>query len=511
MAEPEETNPVIWPTNARHYRPMLDNGLHLQRGFDVFGKNLLSDDTLITVLEVAGKGEGSSESIRGLLLLAHLICAYLELVEQTWHKENFEAGLAKLHQAKDKDMFCLINKFLVPAPNTPIRNDANRLQIGKSELTRLFAKLEIPYSFALCLTQLHLPYGNGSSTAYKGTHTHGKVRASYHDTWYILPVRVQYKCSDRRQNHATSNARNNQMDPLHFLHLQDVGVDIRSSHIAILSRHYLEEGGQMTLVFNFMDGRWSHAADEPRKRLHEIHEWSTRGDGDLDPNSVKHHPLNAHFIYFTSAMRWWTNALSSVNEQLIAYETLLQNEIDGDIDTQATDTYSLVNQALHAIAAHLQRYNSELSSVRDTLHALQDYEKRCRDSCEMNSSSDSTATTHTDFDTSSTFGQLTTHLMQVHTFQHELSDKLQNILALLFNRISIANDRMMVMNGAKMHAILVATQEDAKISRQIALQSQELSRAMKRDSVAMKTALLAMPFFQQSTYLSHASKFWIWV
>jgi hypothetical protein len=44
-----------------------------------------------------------------------------------------------------------------------------------------------------------------------------------------------------------------------------------------------------------------------------------------------------------------------------------------------------------------------------------------------------------------------------------------------------------VLNGAKMHAILVATQEDARISRQIAIQSQELSRAMKRDSVAMKT------------------------
>lgn len=38
-----------------------------------------------------------------------------------------------------------------------------------------------------------------------------------------------------------------------------------------------------------------------------------------------------------------------------------------------------------------------------------------------------------------------------------------------------------------MHAILVATQEDAKISRQIAIQSRELSRDMKRDSVAMKT------------------------
>jgi oligoendopeptidase F len=106
----------------------------------------------------------------------------------------------------------------------------------------------------------------------------------------------------------------------------------------------------------------------------------------------------------------------------IRQESLLQDEVDGD--TPASDTYSLVNRALHAIAAHLQRYNSELSSVRDTLNALRDYDKRCRDS-----SSDSTADTGAD--TSSTFGQLTTQLMQVHTFQHELSEKLQNILALV--------------------------------------------------------------------------------
>lgn len=105
------------------------------------------------------------------------------------------------------------------------------------------------------------------------------------------------------------------MDPLHFLHLQDVGIDIRSSHIAILSRHFPEHGGHMTLVFNFMDGRWSHAADEPRRRFHEIYE---RPD-ESQTSSIKRYPLTAHFIYFTSAIRWWTNALSSVNEQLIAY------------------------------------------------------------------------------------------------------------------------------------------------------------------------------------------------
>ncbi len=32
-----------------------DDGLHIQRNLDVFGKNLLSDDTLVTVLEAVGE------------------------------------------------------------------------------------------------------------------------------------------------------------------------------------------------------------------------------------------------------------------------------------------------------------------------------------------------------------------------------------------------------------------------------------------------------------------------
>jgi hypothetical protein len=131
--------------------------------------------------------------------------------------------------------------------------------------------------------------------------------------------------------------------------------------------------------------------------------------------------------------------------------------------------------------------------------------------------------------------------------------------AQLFNRIQITNDRMMVANGEKMHSILVATQEDAKISRLIALRSKNLAEEMKEDSVAMKTvghllhsrgsrltcldcrhyhvfsswhflrsrylgrsfsfwwkltlfeAFLAMPFFNTNTYLTEASKLWIWI
>lgn len=117
-----------------------------------------------------------------------------------------------------------------------------------------------------------------------------------------------------------------------------------------------------------------------------------------------------------------------------------------------------------------------------------------------------------------------------------------------------------------MHSILVATQEDAVISSDIARQSKDLAEEMKRDSVAMKTvggmqsktflyfhesnprvidrshhhgfsawhfvrglnlttpfpisisisliftpqAFLAMPFFATNHYLGNAAKVWIW-
>lgn len=92
---------------------------------------------------------------------------------------------------------------------------------------------------------------------------------------------------------------------------------------------------------------------------------------------------------------------------------------------------------------------------------------------------------------------------------------------------------MMVSNGAAMHAIMKATQEEAALSRGIALRSQELgeemkeiSEGMKKDSVSMKTiavltmfflpatslaAILAMPFFSSNPYLADVNKVWIWV
>ena len=250
-------------------------------------------------------------------------------------------------------------------------------------------------------------------------------------------------------------------------------------------------------------------------------------------------------------------------------EKRLQEEIDSE--AKATNTYSVVNRALHSVAAHLHRYGSELKAIQDTLadimHAYREFGKSRHEDY-----ANAEKLSHTSFD------QITTQVKQVKAFRWELEVKLQNILALvsfascvlrvasvgmidttqLFNRIQITNDRMMVANGEKMHSILVATQEDAKISRLIALRSKNLAEEMKEDSVAMKTvghlldlrglglmcpdcrhyhvfsswhflrskcprrslfgwkltlieAFLAMPFFNTNTYLTEASKLWIWI
>lgn len=49
------------------------------------------------------------------------------------------------------------------------------------------------------------------------------------------------------------------------------------------------------------------------------------------------------------------------------------------------------------------------------------------------------------------------------------------------------SDRLLVQNSQATQAILQATQEEAELSRQVAIQSQRLAEETMKDSVAMKT------------------------
>jgi hypothetical protein len=57
----------------------------------------------------------------------------------------------------------------------------------------------------------------------------------------------------------------------------------------------------------------------------------------------------------------------------------------------------------------------------------------------------------------------------------------------LFNNIQASNDKLVVANGEAMTKMLRAARTEAKMSRRIADQSQQIALEMQEDSVAMKT------------------------
>lgn len=66
---------------------------------------------------------------------------------------------------------------------------------------------------------------------------------------------------------------------------------------------------------------------------------------------------------------------------------------------------------------------------------------------------------------------------------------------MLFNRMQINSDRLLVANGKAMQEILVAMQNDANLGRRIADASHQLALEMKRDSIAMRTVRGDLTFF----------------
>lgn len=103
------------------------------------------------------------------------------------------------------------------------------------------------------------------------------------------------------------------MNPFNYLHLPNAEVDIRGSCIAISFSLDVESSSFTNIAFNMMHGGRPKAVEEPQKRITEaIQNWSG------SPRQLGRGCF-VHLIYPTSAARWWTNTLHSVNEQLIAY------------------------------------------------------------------------------------------------------------------------------------------------------------------------------------------------
>ncbi|KAL8918091.1 MAG: hypothetical protein Q9172_005563 [Xanthocarpia lactea] len=83
--------------------------------------------------------------------------------------------------------------------------------------------------------------------------------------------------------------------------------------------------------------------------------------------------------------------------------------------------------------------------------------------------------------------QIHSEIKAVIDFEIELEKKTKNHLALLFNRIQLSNDRVMVANGAAMQAIMQTSQEEIKVSRVLATKAHRISESMKKDSLSMRT------------------------
>ncbi|KAL8725462.1 MAG: hypothetical protein Q9181_006413 [Wetmoreana brouardii] len=383
--------------------------------------------------------------------------------------------------------FFFINRFLRKNDQETVPEDNYKLRISKQAFQLLVSHCDVSVTFMFALSRFYLPNGRAFRCFQDPTsHQHWRQ-------WYFLPFRVQVPCSDKQKSHATSRTGSNQMNPFHYLHLPNMEVDIRGSQIAIHLSHDTRKDATTVICFNFIDGRWAKIVEEPQNRISEA----------LRDSRTPRDPMFVHFVCLTSIARWWNHALHSVNEQLIAYEEMLQEEKMTE-DSSTNTFYNEGSKALHAMAAHIQRYGTELDSLEDTTAELAKW-------------FDVLQRPNSAFLTS--IEQVRSQLKATNAFVKEQEKKTQNILALLFNRMQITNDR-------RMEAVLRATQQEAAYSRQVVERSQELAEEMKKDSVSMKTiaimtlfflpatsfaAVLAMPFFSNDEYLSNNTTVWVWV
>jgi hypothetical protein len=286
-----------------------------------------------------------------------------------------------------------------------VPEDANRLRISAASFEALAKRLLLPPAFVFALSRHYLPNGRGSRSIQI------KPRTAV-DFWYLLPIRVQVECSTI----SSRNPAGNQMNPFHKLHLPGVNLDIRRSCVGVFCRVDTHTKRVVFVTFDFMHGRWPKVAMEPSRRIDEA--MKRRG------NAPYGHGYFFHLVYLSSAVRWWTNSLNSVNEQLIIYELNLQTELSGQ-HTTPEQVFADLNRALHSVAAHLHRYLSELKSLQGILIDLSaHYEFHHTNEI---ASGDLDSYEHA----SRGFSLILSQVEALYDFATELEKKIQNNLALV--------------------------------------------------------------------------------
>jgi hypothetical protein len=288
-----------------------------------------------------------------------------------------------------------------------VPEDANRLRISAASFEAL-AKRLLPPAFVFAISRHYLPNGRGSRSI--------RIKScTTVDFWYLLPIRVQVECSTSAAI-SSSNPAGNQMNPFHKLHLPGVELDIRRTCVGVFCRVDTTTKRVAFVTFDFMHGRWPKVALEPSRRIDEA--MKRRG------NAPYGHGYFVHLVYLSSAVRWWTNSLNSVNEQLIIYELNLQTELSGQ-HTTPEQVFADLNRALHSVAAHLHRYLSELKSLQGILIDLSAHYEFLHTN-EI-ASEDLDSYEHA----SRGFSQILSQVESLYDFATELEKKIQNNLALV--------------------------------------------------------------------------------
>ncbi|RTE78478.1 hypothetical protein BHE90_007044 [Fusarium euwallaceae] len=275
---------------------------------------------------------------------------------------------------------------------------------------------------------------------------------------------------------------------------------------------------KMLPLTTFSSGR--KPAQEPLTQIQSGLE--RRSITDLDDS-----PCFVLLVYIASRLRWWDSLFYYVDVELVSQEMTIQNEIANQTEG-FLNTSKALNAALHAMAAHLHRYKTDLQRIDLILSDLRKHRRQMtyeprpkqRDEGKQEDEEEEGEEGFSPTDRElEKIEQLASYLKIICCSADEAERKIQNILALLFNQIQTINDKTL-------QAILNASQQENRISQRLSLASHMLSRSMKRDSIAMKTiaimtlvflpgatfaAVFAMPFFTENKYLSSPSQVWIWV
>ncbi|KIX09412.1 uncharacterized protein Z518_00492 [Rhinocladiella mackenziei CBS 650.93] len=524
------------------YIPHLDNGPVIRQSMQALGSSILSSETSVRVISLQTTGASVDN-----ILDAEGLSSYLK---------------GRRQETNTTDTF-FFNRHLV-SHGQLIPTDANRLRVSPSRFELFCSEFHLSPSFVTSLANIHQPSAREFPCQ-------AKISNKRLDFWLTIPVRVQVECSDNRHGQSSSIKGKSQMNPLNYLHLSQPKpkVDIRGSKVAIYFHFDPDTGRSTSLVFNFQDGRWRKIVEEPIHRMKEVLTGCNKPEMGRDPIYIQSVVLTSAIRWWNNALNSFNDQLIGYEEILINQD--LSSEELSQFNTDTNRSLHCMAAHLHRYGSELTQlseivqdfkwYNNDFHDefVRLGLREKDALEGFLRGLDHVNTQVCSTSKFRDELE------QKINNVLAVLVDNNQAS----NDLLLLKNSTAMQD----ILNASQMEAeqsgqvaaqtkqlteemkkilqatqkdaeqsgqiaaqtrqlteemtkILQATQEETAMSRRVALQSQRLSEEMMKDSVAMKTiallttiflpgtsfaAILAMPFFTDTAYLSHASRLWIWV